>query len=83
MPELRVFLNERGLTLPPGAVVRDAILAGSPDLLPLLESGEGYVTDGRGLPVRLDSPLSGGAILRAARSGRRRPTGTPNADDRR
>jgi len=80
MPELRVFLNERGLTLPAGARVRDAILAGAPDLLASLEQGEGYVTDGRGLPVPLDAALSGGAILRAARSGRRRADGLADAD---
>jgi hypothetical protein len=80
MPELRVFLNEQGLTLPLGALVRDAILAGAPDLLPALEGGEGFITDGRGLPVPLDAPLSGGAILRAARSSRRRATGLPDVD---
>lgn len=83
MADVRVFVNERGLTLPSGALVRDAILAGSPELLPLLESGDGFVTDGRGLPVGLDAPLSGGAILRAARSSRRRPPGAPPADERR
>jgi hypothetical protein len=72
MPELRVFVNDRGLTLPAGALVRDAILAASPELLPLLEAGDGYLTDGRGLPVALGAPLTGGAILRAAASSRRR-----------
>jgi hypothetical protein len=71
MPELRVFVNDRGLTLPPGALVRDAILAASPELLPQLEEGVGYVTDGRGLPVSLGAPLASGAILRAAASARR------------
>jgi hypothetical protein len=79
MAELRVFLNERGLTLPAGALVRDAIRAGSPDLLPLLARGEAFVTDGCGLPVALDAPLSGGAILRAAATARQR--GAPSRPD--
>jgi hypothetical protein len=82
MPELRVFVNDRGLTLPAGALVRDAILAASPELLPLLDEGEGYVTDGRGLPVALGAPLTGGAILRAAVSARRRAAPPlPDVDD--
>lgn len=82
MPELRVFVNDRGLTVPAGALVRDAILAASPELLPLLEAGDGYVTDGRGLPVALGAPLTSGAILRAAASSRRRAaSGLPDVDD--
>jgi hypothetical protein len=65
--ELRVFLNERGHTLPAGAVVRDVLRAMMPELLPSCETGEALVTDGRGLPVSLDMPLQAGAILRAAR----------------
>ena len=76
MPDgLRVFVNERSCTLPAGALVRDALRATVPDLIPACESGEAFVTDGRGLPVALDSSLESGAILRAARSSRRSSSG--------
>lgn len=75
--EIRVYVNERGFTLVAGARVRDALAASVPDLLVACESGEARITDGRGIPVELDDPISGGAILRALRSGRR---GAADAD---
>lgn len=68
---LRVFVNERPYELPPGSVVRDALRAAVPDLLPAAESGAALITDARGLPAELDAPLAAGAILRAQRSSRR------------
>ena len=75
--DIRVYVNERACTLAAGARVRDALAATVPELLAACESGEAHVTDGRGLRVELDAPISGGAILRALRSSRR---GTPDAD---
>ncbi len=75
--DIRVYVNERGCTLPAGAVVRDALAATVPELLPACEAGEAVITDGRGLPVPLDAPITGGAILRALRSSRR---GAADAD---
>jgi hypothetical protein len=72
--DIRIFLNEKGHTLPAGATARDAVAAGAPDLLPGLSPGQ--VTDARGLPVELDAPLAAGAILRAARSARRESSPT-------
>lgn len=69
--EIRVYLNERGLTLPSGSTVRDAVRLGAPELLPDCEAGQAGVTDARALPLTLDDPLTGGAILRVARSARR------------
>ncbi|HEY7681674.1 MAG TPA: hypothetical protein VH879_03430 [Gemmatimonadales bacterium] len=68
-------MNERSYTLPAGALVRDALRAAVPELIPACESGEAFVTDGRGLPVALEDSLESGAILRAARSSRRPPGG--------
>lgn len=68
---VRVYINERGCTLPPGARVRDALAATVPDLLSACESGGALVTDGRGLPVGLDAQVSGGTILRVRGSGHR------------
>jgi hypothetical protein len=69
--DIRIYLNERGVLLPPGATARDALRLGASDLLPAAEAGTAVVTDGRGLPVSLDTALQAGAILRAARSSRR------------
>lgn len=72
MPEqIRVFVNDRGISLAPGALVRDAIRAGAPDLLPDCEAGNANITDARGLPVSLEQPLAAGSILRAHRSSPR------------
>jgi hypothetical protein len=71
--DIRIYLNERGLLLPAGATVRDALSAALPDLVPDADAGAALVTDGRGLPLALATPLSAGAILRAARSSRRAP----------
>lgn len=71
MPDLRIFVNERGLTLPAGATVRDALRAAQPELEPLVAAGGAFVTDGRGVEIALDAVLAGGAILRAQRSSRR------------
>ena len=69
--DIRIYVNERGVLLPPGATARDALRIAVPDLLPAAEAGSAVVTDGRGLPIPLDTPLEAGAILRAARSSRR------------
>ncbi len=69
--ELRVFVNERAYSLPAGATVRDALRAAEPDLLPLLETGDAVVTDGRGIAVAPDVVLPAGSILRAQRRSRR------------
>lgn len=69
--EIRVYLNDRGLTLTPGATVRDAIRAAAPELLPDCEAGQANITDARALPLELDAELVAGAILRVARSSRR------------
>jgi len=65
MPDtLRCFVNERGLSLAPGATVRDAVAAFDPALAERLGRAEAYVTDARGIRVAPEQPLTGGAILR-------------------
>jgi hypothetical protein len=79
MPDqLRVFVNDRGWSLPPGARVREAVIAAAPDLLPACETGQAVLTDARGIAVPLDLVLESGAILRVARASRRPPA--PGAD---
>jgi hypothetical protein len=69
--DIRVYVNDRGVSLPAGASVRDAIRVALPDLLADCEAGRASLTDARGLPVALDDPLAAGSILRATRSSRR------------
>ena len=71
MPEtLRCFVNEKALSLTPGAAVRDAVAAFDPVLGDRVVRGEAYVTDARGIRVPPDHPLTGGAILRVVVSAR-------------
>jgi hypothetical protein len=71
MPEtLRCFVNEKALSLTPGAAVRDAVAAFDPALSDRFTRGEAYVTDARGIRVTADHPLTGGAILRVIVSAR-------------
>lgn len=68
---VRVFVNERPVTVAPGATVRDAVEALDRDLAGLLASGAAYATDGVGRPVDAGDPVGeGGAILRVVVSAR-------------
>jgi hypothetical protein len=79
MPDtIRVYVNEKGCLVPSGALVRDALAVAVPELLPACDAGEAVITDGRGLPVALDTPVGGGTILRALRPSRR---GAADSDD--
>jgi adenosine deaminase len=69
-----VFVNERYLAVAPGATVRQAVGL----LDPALASGLGggvAATDGRGLPLDPDAPVTAGSIIRAVRSARRADAG--------
>ncbi|MEO6067086.1 MAG: hypothetical protein ABJB33_06225 [Gemmatimonadota bacterium] len=71
MPDvLRCFVNERALSLTPGATVREAVTAFDAPLADRLARGEAYVTDARGIRVASDLALTGGAILRVVVSAR-------------
>ena len=71
MPDaLRCFVNERAISLPPGATVIDAVTAFDPALAGRVGKGEAYVTDGRAIRVALDDPLPAGSILRVIVSAR-------------
>ena len=77
---LRVFVNETPLNLPIGSTVAAALQTFDPVLASRVEAGAAAVTDGRGLPLTLDAPLSGGAILRVVgsrSSGRAGPDALP------
>lgn len=67
---IRCFVNERAVSLAPGATVHDAVQAFDPALLARVGKGEAYVTDGRAIRVPLDAPLPAGSILRVIVSAR-------------
>lgn len=68
---MRIFINDRPFDATEGADVQSAVIAGNPDLAPRLADGSAYVTDGRGIPIPLDTRLSTGSILRVVLSARR------------
>lgn len=62
--EARVFVNERGVTVPAGATALDAVMALFPDDAAGIAAGKLRLTDSRGLPVPADTVVVGGAIFR-------------------
>lgn len=61
---LRVFVNERGVSVPAGSVALDAVRALFPEQADDIVAGRARVTDSRGLPIDAATPLHGGAIFR-------------------
>ena len=61
---VRVYVNERGVTVPAGSVALDAVRALFPEQADEVAAGKSRLTDSRGLPVPFETPLSGGAIFR-------------------
>ena len=61
---LRVYVNERGVSVPHGSVAVDAVRALFPELAVEVEAGRQRLTDSRGLPVDAVQVLVGGSIYR-------------------
>jgi hypothetical protein len=61
---VRVFVNGTALSMEPGRTILDAVRAFDAGEADATVAGSRAVTDSRGLPVALDTPLSGGAVLR-------------------
>lgn len=61
---LRVYVNERGVSVPHGSVAVDAVRALFPDLATEVAAGRQRLTDSRGLPVEATQALVGGSIYR-------------------
>jgi len=71
---IRVFVNERPVSVAPGARVRDAVEQLDHELAELVGRGAAYVTDGVGRPVDGGDPVGeGGAIFRVVVSARQGP----------
>jgi hypothetical protein len=62
--ELRVFVNERGVSVPAGASALDAVKVNFPDDADGIIAGRLRLTDSRGLPVPPDTVVTGGSIFR-------------------
>jgi hypothetical protein len=61
---LRVFIDARGVDVPPGATAIDAVEALDPTAAAAVRGGQRILTDSRGLPVEGDFALESGAIFR-------------------
>jgi len=75
---LIAFVNERPVRVPPSATSHDVVRALDPSLADALSAGRGYLTDGRGIRIALDAPVTAGAILRIVVSARQ--AGDSDAD---
>jgi hypothetical protein len=67
---LLAFVNERPVRVPPTATCHDAVRSLDPDLAAALSAGRGYLTDGRGIRLAPETPVSAGAIIRVVLSAR-------------
>jgi hypothetical protein len=74
---LTVFVNERPVRVPRGAGAADAARVHDPTLAEPLTSGQAYLTDGRGIRIDPDTPLTPGDIIRVIVRSRR---AEPHAD---
>jgi hypothetical protein len=61
---LRVYVNERGVSVPHGSVAVDAVRVLFPELATEIDAGRQRLTDSRGLPVDASQALVGGSIYR-------------------
>jgi hypothetical protein len=61
---LRVFIDARGVDVPPGATAIDAVEALDPSVAAAVRGGEKLLTDSRGLPIDGGTKLQSGAIFR-------------------
>ena len=65
------FVNERPVRVPPGATAADLVRAFDAALAGRLDSGQAYLTDGRGIRIEPGTPVTPGDIIRAVVSARR------------
>ena len=62
--DVRVYVNERGVSVAQGAQALDAVRVLFPDQADAVTAGTMRLTDSRGLPTDATQPVSGGAIYR-------------------
>jgi hypothetical protein len=59
-----VFIDAKGVDVPPGATAIDAVQAFDPAAAAAVRGGQRVITDRRGLPVDGTTALQSGAIFR-------------------
>jgi hypothetical protein len=66
MPDrsIRVFINGSGIEVPAGSTALDAVRAHDASAAVEIEQGSRLITDSRGLPIDVSTPVSAGSILR-------------------
>lgn len=69
---IRVFVNESAQLVSPGVTARDAVRSYDVALGQRLDEGGAYLTDGRGIRLPPDAPVTAGSILRVVVTARRR-----------
>lgn len=74
---IRVFVNGRGISIARASQVIDAVRAFDAVSADEVTAGARAVTDSRGLPVALDSEVSGGSVLRLVSARALRDEGGP------
>ncbi|MEP6763727.1 MAG: hypothetical protein ABJB66_05405 [Gemmatimonadaceae bacterium] len=62
--DIRVFVNERGVSIPRGSRALDAVRAHSETDATDVAAGRARLTDSRGLPMMADAIITGGTIMR-------------------
>ena len=62
--EIRVYVDGTGVSLPSGATALDAVRQRDSALAEAVLAGTRAITDSRGLPAAIDTPVFGGAIFR-------------------
>ena len=70
---LRVFINGRGVDIPAGSTVIDAVRAAEPNEAEAVLRGERLITDSRGLSTLPDGPVQAGSIFRLISARRASP----------
>ena len=68
---LPVFVNEHRVELGAGGTAVAAVAVFDATLAGKIDSGDAYITDGRGIRIAPDQPVHAGAILRVVVSSRR------------
>lgn len=73
-----VFVDAQRVEVTPGSTVLDAVRAYDAAAADAVSDGSRGVTDSRGLPIAIETPVHGGTILRLV-SARRREGDSGNA----
>ncbi len=70
-PSVVVFVDAHRVEVTPGSTVLDAVRAFDAAAADAVTGGSRAVTDSRGLPIAVETPVHGGTILRLVSARRR------------